>query len=417
MSDILHIVLILLAFLALLGVVFEEVIHVNKAKVTLFLGTLSWLLLFIFASSEEALTHIDHGLKESIGEIAEIWLFLVAAMTFVAYLNKKGLIQNLIYLVLPSKISERQLLLLTGGFCFLFSSIADNITASLVCAALILSLNMPLEKTLKFAALVVFAVNSGGVALITGDVTTLMIFLSGHVGVLQLLFLSLPAFLGVLSLVLMLSFGLKGTLTIEKHMTPIRGIDLGISLIFLATILSTIALNALYKVPPMLTFLAGMSIMFLVARWFNDDTEDPILDYIRVIEFDTLLFFLGILLLVGMLKEIGVLNHLLALYEVLPPAAANYFMGILSAGIDNVPLTAAVLKSGITMSTGEWLSLTYAVGVGGSLLIIGSASGIVMMSKIQGLTFGQYLRFCGPLIVAYSIGYAAAWALGHFAMR
>ena len=124
--------------------------------------------------------------------------------------------------------------------------------------------------------------------------------------------------------------------------------------------------------------------MFLVARWFNDDTEDPILDYIRVIEFDTLLFFLGILLLVSMLKEIGVLNHFLGLYQVLPPAAANYFMGILSAGIDNVPLTAALLKSGITMSTGEWLSLT----------------------------FGQYLRFCGPLLVAYSIGYAAAWAMG-----
>jgi len=335
MTELLHTCLIALAFLALLGVVFEEVIHINKAKVTLFLGTVSWLLMFIFPENDAALLRIEEGLSESISEIAELWLFLVAAMTFVAYLNKKGLIQNLIYLFLPARISERMLLVLTGLFCFIFSSIADNITATLVSAALILSLNLEAKKTLRFAALVVFSVNSGGVALITGDVTTLMIFLSGHVGVLQLLYLSLPALLGVITLTLMLSYGLKGEVLIEKKMTPIRRVDLVIGMIFLSTILLTIVFNALFHVPPMLTFLAGMSLMFLVARSYDDDdNEDPIMDYIRVIEFETLLFFLGILLLVGMLKEIGVLESLVNLYEMMPPVMANYLMGVLSAGID-----------------------------------------------------------------------------------
>ncbi|WP_417597373.1 sodium:proton antiporter NhaD [Oceanospirillum sp.] len=414
MTELLHTILLALAFLALLGVVFEEVIHINKAKVTLFLGTVSWLLMFIFSESDAGLVRIEEGLSESISEIAELWLFLVAAMTFVAYLNKKGLIQNLIYLFLPSRISEKMLLVLTGLFCFVFSSIADNITATLVSAALILSLNLEAKKTLRFAALVVFAVNSGGVALITGDVTTLMIFLSGHVGVLQLLYLSLPALLGVIALTLMLSFGLKGNVVIEKRMTPIRKVDLIIAVIFLSTILLTIVFNALFHIPPMLTFLAGMSLMFLVARFFEDDDEDPIMDYIRVIEFETLLFFLGILLLVGMLKEIGVLESLVSLYELMPPVLANYMMGVLSAGIDNVPLTAAVLKSGIDMTTQEWMGLTYAVGVGGSLLVIGSAAGIVMMSKIGALTFGRYVRFILPLLIAYTIGYAGAWVLGQW---
>lgn len=414
MTELLHTVLLALAFLALLGVVFEEVIHINKAKVTLFLGTVSWLLMFIFPESDAGLVRVEEGLSESISEIAELWLFLVAAMTFVAYLNKKGLIQNLIYLFLPSRISEKMLLVLTGLFCFVFSSIADNITATLVSAALILSLNLEAKKTLRFAALVVFAVNSGGVALITGDVTTLMIFLSGHVGVLQLLYLSLPALIGVVSLTLMLSFGLKGGVVIEKKITPIRRVDLIIAVVFLSTILLTIAFNALFHIPPMLTFLAGMSLMFLVARFFDDDNEDPIMDYIRVIEFETLLFFLGILLLVGMLKEIGVLESLVTLYEIMPPLLANYLMGVLSAGIDNVPLTAAVLKAGIEMSTQEWMGLTYAVGVGGSLLVIGSAAGIVMMSKIGALTFGRYVRFILPLLIAYTLGYAGAWALGHW---
>lgn len=88
-----------------------------------------------------------------------------------------------------------------------------------------------------------------------------------------------------------------------------------------------------------------------------------------------------------MLKEIHALDSLVAIYDVMPPVYANYLMGIFSAVIDNVPLTAALLKSGIDMSPGEWMGLTYAVGVGGSLLVIGSAAGIVAMSKIEGLTF------------------------------
>lgn len=170
---ILEAVLIAVAILALLGVIFEEVIHVNKAKTTLFFGTLSWVLLFLFSSGVDETAAVSSGLSESIAEIAGLWLFLVAAMTFVAYLNKKGMIENMIYLIMPRQVTERRLLFLTGLFCFVFSSLADNITATLVSCSLILSLNLDLKKRLQFIVLVVFAVNSGGVSLITGDVTTL----------------------------------------------------------------------------------------------------------------------------------------------------------------------------------------------------------------------------------------------------
>ncbi len=201
-------------------------------------------------------------------------------------------------------------------------------------------------------------------------------------------------------------------MVVRKHRTDVRGVDLAIACTFLCTILSTIVLNVLVAIPPVLTFLFGLSIMFLIARFFHDDTEEPILEYIRVIEFETLLFFLGILLLVGMLKEIHVLDSLVALYGTLPASVANYLMGVLSATIDNVPLTAALLKAGIDMSAPAWMGLTYAVGVGGSLLSIGSAAGIVAMSKIPGLTFGSYLRFSPYLLLAYSLGYVAVYYLG-----
>ncbi|OZG70251.1 sodium:proton antiporter [Hahella sp. CCB-MM4] len=409
----LHWILLGLAILALLGVVFEEVTHINKAKVTLFFGTLSWLLLFIHETIHGNYEGVQHGLESNISEIASLWLFLVAAMTFVAYLNKKGMIENLIYLFLPQHISEKKLLFLTAIFCFLFSSLADNITATLVSIALVLSLNLPTAKTLRFSALVVFAVNSGGVALITGDVTTLMIFLDNRVGIVDLMMLSLPALISVLMVAGVLSFGLKGDVAIQRHPTTVRRVDMAISGLFLLTIISTIVLNAIFKVPPVLTFLFGMSIMFLIARFFNDDNDlDPILEYVRIIEFETLLFFLGILLIVGVLKEVGVLNSLVEIYSLSSPMIANYLMGLLSALIDNVPLTAAVLKSGIDMTKADWLALTYSVGVGGSLLVIGSAAGIVAMSKVKDLTFAGYARYSAVLLFAFTLGYINVYFLG-----
>ncbi|TNC92891.1 MAG: sodium:proton antiporter [Thalassolituus sp.] len=414
MPEILNWIIIALALTGLLAVIFEEIIHINKAQSVLFLGTLSWVLLFATSSGTEYHQDVMKGLEENIGEIAGLWLFLTAAMTFVAYLNKKGLIENLIYKFLPEQMSERGLLLLTGLFAFGFSSLADNITATLISVALILSLNLPAQKKLRFAAVVVFAVNSGGVAMITGDVTTLMIFLEGKVSITNLLFLSLPALTAVLALIAILMLPLNAPATISYHNKEMQAVDLTVAGIFLSTILTTIILNVAFDVPPVLTFLTGLSVMFLVAKFMGQDTEsDPIMDYIRRIEFDTLMFFLGILLIVGALKEIHALESFVRIYDYLPAWQANFLMGLISSIIDNVPLTAALLKSDVTMSPAEWLALTYAVGVGGSLLIIGSAAGIVAMSKIDELTFGSYLRFIVALLAAYSLGYGLTLALGN----
>jgi Na+/H+ antiporter NhaD/arsenite permease-like protein len=305
MPDFLPYVLVSLALVGLLAVVLEEVIHVNKAQVVLFLGALSWVLLFMFTPDAAHHERVQAGLEENIAEIASLWLFLLAAMTFVAYLNKKGLIESVIYKLLPRQISERKLLLLAALFAFAFSSLADNITATLISVALILSLRLPAKKTLRFATVMVFSVNSGGVAMITGDVTTLMIFLAGKVSITNLLLLSAPALLAVLVLAALLARPLNAVATIDRQPTDVQRVDVVIAVVFLLTILSTILCNVVFDIPPVLSFLTGLSVMFLVARAFGEDTENhPILNYIRQIEFDTLLFFLGILLLVGSLKEI-----------------------------------------------------------------------------------------------------------------
>ncbi len=401
-----HVALVILALAALLSVFFEELIHINKAKTTLFIGTLSWLLAYTFGLDGLPAENITDKLNENLLEIASLWLFLMSAMTFVAYLNSRGFISNIVQHLLPESLHERTLMLLLGVFAFLFSSLADNVTATLVALAVITSLKVEARKRLKYATLVVFAVNSGGVSLITGDVTTLMIFLAGKVTVAKLLMLVLPSACGVLLLALMLSARMKGRVYFNNDTTAIDGKDKVIALIFLTTILSTLLLNVLFQVPPVLTFLFGLSAMFLIAQALQRrESSRNVLNYIREIEFDTLLFFLGVLLIVGILKEIGILNRLTDLYHVMPVQLANYLLGVCSALIDNVPLTAALLKADISMGPADWLAVTYSTGVGGSLLVIGSAAGIIAMSKVKEMTFPSYLTMFGYLIAAYSTGY------------
>lgn len=403
-------VLIILVVLGFLSIVLEDVIHIDKAKSTLFFGSLVWVLHFIAPAEPSGAGELQQALNENLLDIATLWLFLVAAMTFVVYLSSRGIIEGLVNRLLPDRVSERKLMLLTGISAFLFSSMADNITSTLVCLTVLLSLNLPTEKLLRYIVLVVFAVNSGGVALITGDVTTLMIFLAGKVNILDVMLLSIPAVMAVLLLAWLLSRKLSGDLVLEKRDIVINTGDKAIALLFLCTVIGTILANIFFSIPPVLSFLFGLSLMFLVVEFFNKD--DPVLDYVRKIEFDTLLFFLGVLLLVGMLKELQILSYFPQLYDLMPTLAANYVVGLGSALFDNVPLTAALLKSGVEMSLSEWLALTYSVGVGGSLLIIGSAAGVVAMSKIEALTFATYLRFFFYLLVAYSLGFVAVLGLG-----
>ncbi|HEX5678868.1 MAG TPA: sodium:proton antiporter NhaD [Alcanivorax sp.] len=397
-------VLLCLVALGFVSIVVEDVVHIDKAKTTLFFGSLVWVLHFISPPSGETREALMLALDDNLLDIASLWLFLMAAMTFVAYLSSKGIIDGIVNRLIPKRLSERQLMLLTGLFAFCFSSLADNITATLVCIAILLNLRLPTDKLLRYVVLVVFSVNAGGTALITGDVTTLMIFLADKVEIPHLLLLSLPAFLAVASLSLMLSRGLDGQLVMEKKEVPINGGDKVVAGLFFATILATIGGNILFGIPPVLMFLFGLSLMFMVVQFLNRD--EPTLEYIRKIEFDTLLFFLGVLLLVGMLKELGILAYFPQLYDLMPPLAANYVMGLVSSLFDNVPLTAALLNSGIEMTLPQWLTLTYAVGVGGSLLVIGSAAGVVAMSKVESLTFLSYLKYSGYLLVAYTVGFA-----------
>ncbi len=409
-------VILVLVIISFLMIITEDLIHINKAKTTLFFGTLCWILAFIFPINNNLASETTHQLNENLLEIATLWLFLMSAMTFVAYLNSKGFISALVQRILPESLSERGLMFVIAIFAFVFSSFADNVTATLVSITVVMNLQLAVKKRLKYATLIIFSVNSGGVSLITGDVTTLMIFLENKVTISNLLILVVPSFLGVLTLASLLSLKLSGEVKLAQTRINIEKSDIVIALIFVFTISGTLLANVLFKIPPVLSFLFGLSVMFLVANQLPNKNNKDVLNYIREVEYDALLFFLGVLLLVGILKEIGVLSGFTELYQYFPAISVNYLVGFMSSVIDNVPLTAALLKADVDMKVTEWLMLTYATGVGGSILVIGSAAGIIAMSKIKELNFISYLQNAVYLIIAYTVGYvgvyfAANWAL------
>ncbi|MEZ9197074.1 sodium:proton antiporter NhaD [Shewanella sp. 10N.286.54.B9] len=406
--------LISLAVLALLSIVFEEVTHLNKAKTTLFFGCISWIALFMAAGDPGHEKLIEEQLNENLLEIATLWLFLMSTMTFVAYLNAKGMIQILVQKLFPQRVSVRMLMLQVALFSLVLSAICDNVTATLVSLGLLTTFKLDKQMRRRMAVLIIFAVNSGGVALITGDVTTLMIFLGGHVHMSELLLLFVPAAVSVMLLALLFSLKAEGEVSTTPIKKEVRSVDIVIAVIFFSTIVMTMALNILFGIPPVLTFLTGLSVMFLVGHTTRSNKEElQILEYIRQVEYDTLLFFLGILLLVGMLKEIGTLDLLTQVYSQFDPNISNFVAGIGSALLDNVPLTAALLKAEPVLNTPEWLGLTYSVGVGGSLLVIGSAAGIIAMSKVKELTFVSYLKFVPALALCYSVGYGLTLLLAY----
>ena len=401
------------ALSALLFILFEERLGIRKAKSTLFFGCASWIGMYVAVEKTQQAS-LTTSFNQNLLEIATLWLFLVSSMTFVAYINRRGLIDAFMRSVLPAQMSIKNLFYSMTLFAFLFSLLCDNATTALVVSSVVVPIDLGPAQRLKFATSIIFAVTAAGVALITGDVTTVMIFLAGKVQITSLLALGIATFVAVCVLALLLSRSLEGEIDLSqsyKRQFVYNPVDIVIAALFLATVLATMLLNIYFAVPPVLTFLFGLSLMLIVGSYRGGDSIKHMLDYIRQIEFDSLLFFLGVLLLVGMLARINALTSVAELYRYLPTTLTTYLIGMLAGVIGNVPLTAVVLKAGIDLTEHGWLQLVYAVVMGGTLIVTGSAAGIVTMSKIKGLTVMAYFRSFPYLLLAYSVGFGVVMLL------
>ena len=333
---------------------------------------------------------------------------------------------------------------LTGLLAFFLSPIADNLTTALVMGAVVMAMGASNGRFIAAACInVVVAANAGGAFSPFGDITTLMVWQKGVVQFGDFFALFVPSLINWLVPAALMSM----TISSEKPSPRRERVQVKyggyvIVALFLITIAGTVLVHHFLEIPPFLGMMTGLGV--LKSLWLSHPaqgtgrvgghpwrmtsenaatrkallkpTAKPFDVFISMkrVEWDTLMFFYGIMLCVGGLGALGYLAALSDfLYGGLGATTANILVGVLSAVIDNIPVMFAVLSMNLDMSLGQWLLVTLTAGVGGSLLSIGSAAGVALMGQARGIyTFSAHLKW----IWAIALGYAASIAI-HLVMN
>jgi len=431
---------ILIVFAVAYVLVFaEEKINLRKSKPVMVAAGLIWILVAVTFQQQGRSSEVAEELRRVLLEYAELFLFLLSAMSFVNTMVERKVFEFLRTKLVSAHLSQRGTFWVTGAIAFLLSPIADNLTTAIVMGTVVLS---TLGQNKKLAACglvnVVVAANAGGAFSPFGDITTLMIWQKGMVPLGQFFVLFFPALVNWLVPALIMSFAFpKGRVEAESHIAKVRKGGFTIVFLFLGTIGTTVYLDHALHLPPFLGMMMGLGVLKLYGYYLNISetrmiAQAPveamptlnsgavghsrkafdIFDILEKVEWDTLLFFYGVMLCVGGLGAVGHLQSLSTfLYVDQGATVANISIGLLSAIIDNIPLTFAVLSMNPHMDLGQWLLITLTAGVGGSILSIGSAAGVALMGLGKGnYTFFSHLKWTWAIM----LGYAASIATHFF---
>ena len=431
-------ILIVVFFVAgYLCIALESVTKINKAAIALLMCVSCWTLLMMDPASfypsvvpTGIVGHIAEVIEHHLGDAAGTLFFLMGAMTIVEIVDSNGGF-NFVRDTMKTR-SKRKLLWRVAFMTFFLSAILDNLTTSIVMIMVLRKLVQSREERLIYAALIIIAANSGGAFSPIGDVTTIMLWIKGVIttqGVITEIFI--PSLVSMIIPALILQYQLKGKFDKSQNVTEAtvsqfthtqRNIIfwLGVGGLVFVPIFKTLT-----HLPPFMGILLVLGVLWTVTEIFHHNTAEDdtmakrVSDLLSKIDLSTIMFFLGILMAVAVLQEIGVLT---AMGEGLNEAfAGNYYLingiiGVLSSIVDNVPLVAGCMGMYPVAAEGAmavdgifWQLLAYCAGVGGSMLIIGSAAGVVVMG-LERITFGWYMKkITWIAFVGYLAGIGCYW--------
>ena len=429
--------------IAYLAVMTEEFTRLRKSKPVLLAAGIIWIMIAWMYVQNDMPDAVGLAVRHNILEYAELLLFLLVAMTYINSMDERQVFESLRVWLVRSGFSYRQLFWVTGLFAFCLSPIADNLTTALLMCAVVLAVGRDSTSFVALACVnIVVASNAGGAFSPFGDITTLMVWQKGMLPFQSFLLLFIPSLFNWLVPALIMSFFLPSNRpeAVDEKIQLRRGAR-RIVLLFLLTIATAVAFENILYLPAMMGMMLGMAYLQLFGYYLKTsfgrerrrkprrsanghdverrrrydrrgpaspvgDVKFDIFSRVGRAEWDTLLFFYGVILCVGGLGFIGYLGMMSEqLYVEWGATRANILVGIVSALIDNIPVMFAVLTMEPQMSQGQWLLVTLTAGVGGSLLSIGSAAGIALMGHARGqYTFFGHLRWT-PVI---ALGYAAA---------
>ncbi len=417
MTSPLALLALLLFFIAYGFVVAEEVIHLRKSKPVIAASGIIWVLVALMAKQVEGGEQlVDRALQHNLQEYAALLLFLLSAMVYVNAMTERNVFEALRSWLTRQGFSYRALYWITGLLAFFISPIADNLTTALLMGAVILAIGSDQPKFITVAFInIVVAANAGGAFSPFGDITTLMVWQANKANFFEFFSLFIPALVNYLVPAAIMCLAIPSATPTKKEETvKLRFGARRICLLFLCTIATTIGFKHFLHLPPFLGMMTGLSYLLLFAYYIKikqHRTEDitaefNIFNKVARAEWDTLLFFFGVIFCVGGLAIIGYLTQVSnVIYNGWGPTIANILVGLFSAVIDNIPVMFSIISMDPDMSHYQWLLVTLTAGVGGSLLSVGSAAGVALMGQSQGnYTFFSHMRWSW----AIALGYAAS---------
>jgi Na+/H+ antiporter NhaD/arsenite permease-like protein len=428
-------------FAAYVLIISEEAIRLRKSKPIMVAAGFIWLLVAIAFIQQGDPLGAGVAFKHDLLEFAELFLFLLAAMTYINTMEERGVFDILRDWLVVKGFSFRQIFWLTGLVAFCLSPVADNLTTALLMATVVISVGGGNSRFVAIACInIVVAANAGGVFSPFGDITTLMVWQKNIIDFSGFFALFVPAVVNWLVVASILSFAVPNIRPepLEGRAQLKHGALVVVAL-FLLTISMAVTGHNLLHLPPVAGMMTGLGFLKLFGFYLQRRDErlayisktmlmstalaidskpreepklsQPTYDIYRNLqraEWDSLMFFYGIIMCVGGLGAFGYLTiGSELLYGGLGPTTANILVGFASAIVDNIPVMFAVLEMYPDMSHGQWLLVTLTAGVGGSMLSIGSAAGVAVMGQARGIyTFFAHLKWTW----AIALGYAASIA-------
>lgn len=421
-------------------VISEETIHLRKSKPVMVAAGIIWILVAITYQQLGRNEAVEEMVHHALLEFVELFLFLLAAMTYVNTLDERGVFDVLRSWLLKQRFSLRKLFWVTGAIAFVMSPVADNLTTALLMATVVIAVGGTSTRFVVLGCInVVVAANSGGAFSPFGDITTLMVWQEEHVEFTEFFALVVPSVVNWVVTAGIMSLFIPDTQpdAVNEEAELRQGAFIVVGL-FILTIVMAVLSHTLLHLPPAIGMMTGLGMLKLygyylqtrggrfafATRVMNEnalsldgdptklassgDSQYDIYRNLQRVEWDTLLFFYGIMLCVAGLGGFGYLAiGSEFMYGNLGPTTANILVGFASAIFDNIPVMFAVLEMNPDMDLGQWLLITLTAGVGGSMLAIGSAAGVAVMGQARGIyTFFGHLKWSWAIVIGYA---ASVW--------
>jgi NhaD family Na+/H+ antiporter len=410
----------------------EEFTLLRKSKPVIIAAGVIWALIAWTYQQHPGLEAMpEEALRHNLLEYAELMLFLLAAMTYINAMQERNVFEALRSKLVNAGFGFRALFWITGILAFFISPIADNLTTALLMCAVVMAVGGDNSRFVLLGCInIVVAANAGGAFSPFGDITTLMVWQKGIVEFRGFFALFLPSVINYVVPAVFMHFSVPNEKPVIDGETVVtkRGAK-RIILLFLATIVTAVSFHNFLHLPPAIGMLTGLGYLKVFGYYLkithnkdlatnslnNDQAEVgdvvpfDVFQSVARAEWDTLLFFYGVVMCVGGLGFLGYLGLASELmYTQWGATPANIAVGVLSAVIDNIPMMFAVLTMLPDMSQGQWLLVTLTTGVGGSMLSVGSAAGVALMGQARGqYTFFGHLKWTPAIALGYAASIAA----------